>query len=65
MPLELNKAKIKDYLTQVGSVDSARNVAFESGAQYQLNQDNAEYAKLEAEIADLKAQLAAKTSKKK
>lgn len=65
MPLELNKAKIKDYLTQVGSVDSTRNVAFESGAQYQLNVDQAEYAKLEQENIDLKAQLAAKSSKKK
>lgn len=64
MPLELNKEQLKDYLKQVGSVDTTRNIAFESGAAYQLNKDQAEYAKLEQENADLREQLAKKSSKK-
>lgn len=57
MPLIFNKAKVDDYLKQVGSVDTTRNIAFESGAQYQMNLDNAEYMKLENENQDLKSQI--------
>ncbi len=68
--LTYDKAKVEDYLQQAGSVDPTRNIAFHSGCQYQLNQDQQatnelvqENARLHAENTNLKEQLA-RTSKK-
>ncbi len=68
MGLTYSKDKIKDHLTQMGSVDPQRNISFEAGAQFQFNLDNAEHTKLEEENKNLRArveELEAKVAKKK
>ena len=56
MNLVFDKAKLDDHLKQVGSVDTTRNIAFVSGAQFQNNLDNVEHAKVLSENATLKAE---------